>query len=64
MNFDATIGLGEVIAIVTILGSLWKFHRQNTKRIYQIEFKVGLMWKHFAHRFNLPEKLEDADESQ
>lgn len=51
--------MGNILTIVTIIASLWGFHQANVKRIHAIEFKVGLMWKHFANRFNLPEELQD-----
>lgn len=56
---DPTIDLGNILTIVALLGSLWTFHRQNTRRLHQIEFRVNLMWKAFAHRFHIAEKLVD-----
>lgn len=59
MSVDPTVDLGNILTIVAMLASLWTFHRQNTRRIHQIEFRVNLMWKAFAHRFNITEKLTD-----
>lgn len=58
MALSPVIDLGNVLTTITLLVSLWIYNRQNTKRYNQLEFKVNMMWKHFASKFDLPEKLE------
>ncbi len=62
MNFSYNIDLGNILTLVGMLVSLYSFHKSNVKKIAGIEFRVGLMWKHFAKRFDLPEDLEDASD--
>lgn len=50
------VDLGDVLTIVTLLG----MQRQSLRRVAAIEFKVGLMWKRFAQRFDLPQDIEHA----
>jgi hypothetical protein len=48
VKFDLTINLGNIVSVVAFMLTLWGFHKANVKRIYQIDFRVNLMWKHFA----------------
>lgn len=49
---------GDLLTMAGFIGTLLAFHRSNLRKVNAIEFKVGLMWKHFARRFDLPEDLE------
>lgn len=54
------ITLGDLLSIASFLLTMSILHRQNLRRVISIEYRVGLMWKHFAKRFDLPEDLDDA----
>jgi hypothetical protein len=58
-NIDA----GDLLTLGGMLITLYTMHKSNIKRIAGMEFRVGLMWKHFARRFDLPENLEEASDS-
>lgn len=58
MNWN--VDAGDLLTLAGMIGTLYTFHRSNIKRVAGIEFRVGLMWKHFAKRFDLPENLEEA----
>ena len=55
-HFDSTISLGNVIALLVMLGSLYSFHMANVKRFMTIEFRVEQMWHSFKQRFNMAEE--------
>ena len=62
MNFTPNVDLGNILTVLSLMFGLWQFHKANIKRIHRVEFKVNLMWKRFAHQFQLPESLEDDSE--
>lgn len=59
MSFSTNIDLGNILTLGGMIITLYTFHKANLKRINGMEFKVGLMWKRFAKRFDLPEELEE-----
>jgi len=61
VTFDTHIDLGNVLTLVGMVITLYTFHVANVKRIHGLEFKVGLMWKHFAHKFELEEDIDKLD---
>lgn len=64
MSFDNHVDLGNILTLAGFIVTMYMFHKQNVKRLYRIDFKVGLMWREFANRFNLDEKLGDDDEKE
>lgn len=60
VKFSTDIDLGNILTLLGMIVTLYQFHKSNIKKIAGIEFRVGLMWKHFAKRFDLPEDLEEA----
>lgn len=64
MTFDPHIDLGNILTLVTMLATFWKFHQTNVVKINRIELQVGLMWKRFAKKFDLPEDLEEKEEGE
>ena len=54
MNFDPTVTLGNVIAIVSILGTGMVLYAGFVKRFDRMEFKVNLLWKWFKTVHNIP----------
>jgi hypothetical protein len=64
MHFTTDINLGNLVTVVAFIFTLYQFHQSNVKRLHRIEFKVALMWKHFAHKFDLPEELADSEKDE
>lgn len=58
----AGITLGDILTMMTFIVTMYTLHKQNLRRVAGIEFRVSLMWKHFAKRFALPEDVEHAVE--
>lgn len=54
------ISLGDLLTTASFVITMLSLHRQNLRRVISIEYRVGLMWKHFAKRFDLPEDLDEA----
>lgn len=50
---------GNVLTLLGMVASLYIFHMTNVKRFTRMEFKVNLMWRRFAKRFNMSPDLED-----
>lgn len=59
MTFNTDVNLGNLITIASFIVTIYTLHRQNIKRIESIDFKVGLMWKQFSRRFDLPNNLDE-----
>lgn len=57
---------GNVLTLAGMVISLYFFHMTNVKRFTKMEFKVNLMWRRFAKRFNmdanLPEEGDDGND--
>lgn len=58
MTFDTSISLGNIVTIVSFIITITTLHRQNINRIANMDFKVALMWKQFAKKFDLPDDIE------
>lgn len=59
MHLSSEISIGNLLTAAGMIAALWTFHKANVKRVNHMEFKVNLMWKRFAHKFELPENLDD-----
>lgn len=64
MSFDNFwhVDLGNIVTFLGMLASLYLFHMNNVKRFTKLEFKVSLMWRRFAQRFNMSPDLRDRDD--
>lgn len=62
-HFSLEINVGNILSMTVFIFTLWHFHQSNVKRLHRIEFRVALMWKQFAHKFDLPENIGLIDDS-
>lgn len=53
------LDFGNIATLLGVLLTMYMFHVSNVKRITKMEFKVNLMWRRFAHRFNMSANLEE-----
>jgi len=51
--FTKDISLGNVITLLAMLFTLYKFHISNVTKINKIENRVEVMWAAFKTRFNM-----------
>lgn len=56
------VDFGNILTIISFVGILYNFHKQNEKKINKFEFKISLMWNEFAKRFGIDPTLADKDE--
>lgn len=64
MTFDNHIDLGNILTLFGLAIIFWRVHISNVKRINKIEFRVTMMWHIFARKFDLPENLDEPDETK
>ena len=50
MQFEWKINLGDVVAVVGVLITVFTMHSQNIKRITELETKIEMMFDWFRNR--------------
>lgn len=53
MHFNPTIDLGSIIGFIGLTLAFYAAHKQNIKRLVNIEFKVSMMWRKFEKDMKL-----------
>ena len=62
MQFDPSINLGTIVAVIAVIVTLYSLHRKNIERFIRIEHKVDQMWRTYMWRAFAGAKDEDAEE--
>lgn len=50
MQFEWKINLGDVVAVLGVLVTVFTMHTQNIKRITELETKIEMMFRWFQRR--------------
>lgn len=62
LHWNGEISLGNVLTLVTILFTFYKFHVANVERITRMETKVDLLWNQLAKRLDIRVAHKEGDE--